>query len=405
MKKLSMYVMCLATIMLVSTTVSHGAPATQTAEMSVDAAAQEQVGELEAYPLLEEPVLVMGVTDDGFRPLHLSIYGRYAAITAAKNGASRIYLYDTKTQELKLLGDDAKTGIQIVWGHLHYKSGQVAVNDKYVAYARETGPIDQLILREIANPENVKIYDLPDGMSLGQMSVGNDDTGGFGVIGYRRGEGNILHGNVYYLDLAEEKFKLIHASTCNEGADPANSWLYNRGPQTRNGTMTWIFGSHDCARATIYYWDGSFNDDGTAKTKPLPVSMYEEKNIQNPCMVTMCEDKIYMHTFNIRCQERSTGVAAWDPINDTLDHLGDGLTPSLAGKWLLLSNPRGIFKIDTTAADPWASRKVVIPPAPNSNHYTQSGARLSRTGRFVYFLMDNMDGANTRVYMADLGAD
>ena len=143
MKKLSMYVMCLATIMLGSTTVSHGAPATQTAEISVDAAAQEQAGELEVYPLLEEPVLVMGVTDDGFRPLHLSIYGRYAAITAAKNGASRIYLYDTKTQELKLIGDDAKTGIQIVWGHLHYKSGQVAVNDKYVAYARESGAIDQ----------------------------------------------------------------------------------------------------------------------------------------------------------------------------------------------------------------------------------------------------------------------
>jgi hypothetical protein len=112
-----------------------------------------------------------------------------------------------------------------------------------------------------------------------------------------------------------------------------------------------------------------------------------------------------MHTYNIRCQGRSGGVAAWDPIDDTLVHLGDGLTPSLAGKWLLLSNPQGIFKIDTTAADPWASRKMVIPPAPNSNHYTQSGARLSRTGRLVYFLMDNMDGANTRVYMADLGAD
>ena len=52
------------------------------------AAAADQAGQVVAYPRLAEPVLVMGVTDDGFRPLHLSIYGRYAAIIAAKNGAT-----------------------------------------------------------------------------------------------------------------------------------------------------------------------------------------------------------------------------------------------------------------------------------------------------------------------------
>jgi len=356
------------------------------------------------YPPLAEPVLVMGETD-GFRPLHMSIYGRYAAIVAAKTGASRIYLYDTKEHVLKLIGEDGKIGIQIGWGHLHYKSGQVAINDKYIAYARESGDIDQLILREIADPEKVKIYDLPDGMTLSQMSVGNDDTGGFGIIGYKRDKGNLLHGNVYYFELATEAFKLIHAASVVEGADPENAWLYNRGPQTRNGTMTWIFGSHDCAKATIYYWNGSFDEIGSASIKPLPVPMYEEQNMQNPCMVTMFEKKIYMHTYNIRCQVRSGGVAEWDPVKDTLRHIGDGLTPCLAGKWLLLSNPQGLFKLDTTADDPWASKTLAIPPAPNSSHYTQSGARLSRTGRFVYFLMDDMSGANTRVYLADIHAE
>ena len=399
MQKSCLSLMCLAAAILATTVVSCADPADPTAPIS-DAAADR----VEVYAPLAEPVLVMGETD-GFRPLHLSICGRYAAIVAAKPGKTRIYLYDTRTRELKLIGDDAKTGIQIVWGHLHYKSGQVAINNRYVAYARENGERDQLILREIANPRNAKIYDLPDGMSLSQMSVGNDDAGGFGVIGYTRGPGNILRANVYYFDLADETFKLIHASTCDQGADPANSWLYNRGPQTRNGTMTWIFGSHDCAKATIYYWDGSFNADGSANTKALPVAMYAEQNIQSPCMVTMFEDKIYMHAYNIRHQDRTFGIAEWDPIRDTLTAIGDGLTPSLAGKWLLLSNPQGLFKIDTTAADPWASRELVIPPAPNSNHYTQSGARLSRTGRFIYFLMDEMNGANTRVYMADIGPD
>ena len=367
-------------------------------------AATTPVKQDQAYPPLQGAVPVMGETD-GFRPLHLSICGRYAAIVAAKPGATRIYLYDTKTQDLKRIGDDAKTGIQIVWGHLHYKSGQVSVNDKYVAYIRENGARDQLILREIANPENARTYDLPDDMSLGQVSVGNDDSGGFGGIGYRQTHGNLLDANVYYFDLDTEIFKLIHASSCDQGADPNNAWLYNRGPQTRNGTMTWIFGSHDCVRATIYYWDGSWNADGTANSKALPVSMYAAKNVQNPCMVTMCEEKIYMYAYNIQCQVRGGGVAEWDPVNDTLTMVGDGLTPSLAGKWLLLSNPGGIFKIDTTLADRWAGKQLVVPPASGSNHYTQSGARLSRPGRFVYFLMDDMDGTNTRVYMADIHSD
>lgn len=387
-------IMVIAVASLTAAAMYGAAPSTQPAPIKRPA----------GYPRLDEPVLVMGVTE-GFRPLHMSIYGRYAAILAAKPGKTRIYLYDTKTRALKLIGADAKTGIQIVWGHLHYKSGQVAINDRYVAYARENGEVDQLILREIARPRRTKIYDLPDGMSLEQMSVGNDDRGGFGVIGYKKGEGNILHADVYYFDLAEETFKLIHASACDRGADPENSWLYNRGPQTRNGTMTWIFGSHDCAKATIYYWDGSFNADGSAKHKALAVSKYAEQNIQSPCMVTMCEDKVYMHAYNVRYQSREFGIAAWDPVKDELTAIGNGLTPSLAGKWLLLSNPEGIFRIDTSAEDPWASRKRVIAPAVNSNHYTQSGARLSRTGRFVYFLMDDMAGTNTRVYMADIGLD
>jgi hypothetical protein len=398
MKQRTLSVISLSLVTLFSATISGPARFTEPAAAATPAKPSE------TYPLLKEPVLVMSETA-GFRPLHLSICGRYAAIVAAKPGTTRIYLYDTKTQKLELIANDAKTGIQIVWGHLHYKSGQVAVNDRYVAYIRENGARDQLILREITNPEDAKIYDLPDGMSLGQMSVGNDDSNGFGVIGYKRPRGNILDANVYYLNLTDESFQLIHASSCDVGADPKNSWLYNRGPQTRNGTMTWIFGSHDCVRATSYYWDGSFNADGRAKTEALPLSMYTEKNVQNPSMITMFDEKIYMYAYNIQYQGRVGGVAAWDPVKDTLTILGDGLTPSVSGRWLLLANPNGIFKIDTTATNPWKAKTLVIPPAPGSNHYTQSGARLSCTGRFVYFRMDNMDGANTRVYMADINSD
>ena len=375
--------------------------------VALSAAGILMTGVLGGAELAYAETFVLG-EEDGFRPLHISIYDRYAAILTGKAGAkSRIYLYDIQAKDLKLIGEDGKTGIQIIWGHLHYKSGQVSINDKYVAYCRENGDRDQLILRDISNPDKATVYDMPDGTSCGQVSVGNSDTKGFGIMGFKNvlnkapAKGETFHANVYYFDIAERKIKLIHASACDSSADPENSWLYNRGVQTRNGRMTWLFGSHDCVKATAYYWNGTYHSDGTAVTRALPLSLHEKANVQNPVMVLMHDGKVYLHTHNIRYRKRQAGIAVWDPDEGTLTHLGGGLTPSVSGKWLLFSNPDGIHRIDVSAEKPWETKTLLV-RSEYQGSYASSGARLSSTGKFIYFKMDKSDGTDTRVYMSDI---